>query len=230
MNRLLLIPLMLFLDCEDKKGEGNPPETNAIVGQIIDESGKGISGASVVIDYQLDVGEDLDCNPTENINISLPESSDVMIWSSDPCDVDTLAIIFHGTLSAGHHQFEWDMFSQGKLINEGYYKIFLTADDWNHELDIYHFNVDHSCHSKESITAMATTDDDGIFMLEQSCLPFDVQADVTTNFYPDGTGEIFTVLRDVKICVYTENIGVCSDSTTYVDIDLGAYTILTISD
>ena len=114
--------------------------------------------------------------------------------------------------------------------NKNNYKIFLRAGAFDAEINIYHFNVDHSCQSKESIIAMATTNDDGFFEIKQSCLPFDVQADVTNEWYPDGTGEIFTVLRDVKICAYTDNSSACSDSTTYVDIETGAYTILTISD
>ena len=214
----------------EHSGLGPPSEPNAIVGQIIDESGEGISGASVVIDYQLDVGEDSDCNPTVGIPIALPSESDVTIWYSDSCGVDTLGIIADGVYQAGYHTINWDMLSQGKLINENYYKIFLTANGWNGEIDIYHFNVDHSCQTIESIIAMATTNDDGFFVIEQSCLPFDVQADVTNEWYPDGTGEIFTVLRDVKICAYTDNNSACSDSTTYVDIESGAYTILTISD
>ena len=42
--------------------------------------------------------------------------------------------------------------------------------------------------------------------------------------------EIFTVLRDVKICAYTDNRSACTDFTTYVDNKSGAYTVLTISD
>ena len=221
-----LIILLLIVGCGIFEEDEN---SNAITGKVINQDGEPIQDASIVIDYNyIPENTETSCNPSIAVQLGMPQDGYLNLWIEDYCSLDTIKICSDGYASAGYHSCSIDTLKNGKQLYEGIYRARTITGGYNNAVELALLRLDHSCHTKESIAPLVSTNEIGEFIINQDCLPFNYQDEIVTPQNPDGTGELFTITRNIRICAYSDLGYNCSD-TLYVSANEGINTTITIT-
>ena len=206
-----LIILLLIVGCEETTA---PVNNNAITGKVINQDGEPIQDASIVIDYNyIPENTETSCNPSNAVTLGMPQSGYLNLWIENYCSLDTIKICLDGYADAGAYSCNIDTLNNGKQLYEGIYRARAITEYYNNAVELALLRLDHSCHTKESIAPLVSTNEIGEFIINQDCLPFDYQDEIISE---DGnnTGEIFTIIRNIRLCAYSDYGYNCSDTLT----------------
>lgn len=228
LTRILLVltALALFGACNDATPP-DPPQ-NDITGLVVDDLGQPVAGATVVLQLNTDpsIYESPD-KPQTQIEWELPEPCEMRVWISSYCDGDVLRLLMDGLLPAGVHMLTWDGTNEaGLVLPDGIYRYHLVTETG--ESTVAFPILHHGYGSFDAETALApqaTTDAQGRFRLDQTCLPFGFAFDSI-----DDSGEpisMITITRIVRVWAFSGDAYGTSHSVT-VDSDAGANVTVTM--
>jgi hypothetical protein len=196
---------------------------NDLRGQVVDSLGQPVAGATVVLQYAVDlpVGSTFD-KPRTTIQFGIPEQGPVTLWISSYCDGDTVRMLLAGELPPGQHEVLWDgQDDAGRTMPDGVYRYHLLTATGRNDQAIVLLYPGYQLPEAASFAPLAVTDANGRFALSQACLPFGFSFDAVNEI-----GEILgtaTVTRSVRVWAYDPRSGALAGSPeVVVDATTGA--------
>ena len=229
LSRILLViaALALIGACNDATPPDQPQ--NDITGLVVDTLGQPVAGASVVLQLATDPSVYWSPDkPQTQIEWSLPEPGEMTAWISSYCDGDVLRLLVDGMMAAGSGVVTWDGLDEaGLVLPDGVYRFHVVTDagETTSAFAILHHGY-LSLDADAVLAPQATTDAQGRFRLEQTCLPFGFAFE-----HVDGTGDpIFTITitRTVRVWAFSGDSYGTSTSVT-VAPDTGADVTVTLN-
>jgi len=229
LTRILLVIAMLVLigACNDATPPDQPQ--NDITGLVVDTLGQPVAGATVVLQLATDppMYESPD-KPQTWIEWSVPEPCEVTAWISSYCDGDVLRLLVDGMMPAGVHAVTWDGLNDaGLVVPDGIYRYHLVTDagESTGAFALLHYGY-LSLDAEAVLAPQATTDAQGRFRLDQTCLPFGFAFDAV-----DDSGDpisTITITRTVHVWAFSGDAHGTSASVT-VTPDTGADVTVTLN-
>ncbi len=215
LSLIIILPIIISACSEDTTGPGgdtglwNSEHSNIIEGRVLDQEGKGIPNAGIVINYHLEYDYDNNSgvnmiSPGENVVISIPSGTElsapddehIRIWIERYCTNEHIVTLLDTTLAEGPNPpVIWNgRNADGKNCRPGVYNSIIqtetssvTTRDTSQAFLSYDNFYDFT---PDDMEFNALTDSTGSFSLSGYCLPSGYS---DSAFWPErGT---FTITR-----------------------------------
>lgn len=250
LGMFVIVGLLAVVSCS-RSTKSNDQKSPLIRGRVLNESGKSVSNAAVMLCYNFETmdfsfvpKEDNHGIPVEyslrqnypnpfnsvtGIPFTLPEECHVELWIMDYCEKDTVRILVDEIQSAGLYIVTWDgKNEEGKLVVNGVYYYNIVCGDYSDKKAMILSFSYLGYSSLDSLEHHALTNKDGYFEISQDCLPFgfeSVKTDSTGN--PIGT---IVISREVDIWALHNSYSPACVESVFVDSLSGAYITIQLSD
>ncbi len=180
LSVLALVALLAITACDDDptEPEGETWPADSIRGRVVDQQGNGISGASILLCYDLPYPyRENGTKPPIVIGFTIPEPTLVHIWITEPCEGELVRTLMYEEREAGIHQIIWDGGTvDGLAATEGLYLVHLEADTLSLTTEIFLGLTTYGGYeTAENMEVFATTNQYGWFHFGQDCLDFGVE-------------------------------------------------------
>ena len=150
------------------------------------------------------------------ISYDLPEQVYIKMWVTDSCQEDTITTLVDGVFEPGSYSTVWDgKDTQSNDLPDGVYCIKMEANEYNQV--IYSFLSELGI---SIILSTANSDNNGVFLFDQSCLPFGVDATHMGESPNEYLGSL-TILRNVLVQATHSLYGTITKENVFVDPNLG---------
>jgi hypothetical protein len=156
-------------------------------------------------------------NGATSISYDLPEVVYIKIWVTDSCQEDTITTLVDGVFEPGSYSTVWDgKDTQGNDLPDGVYCIKMEANEYNEVIYTFLSELGISI-----ILSSTISNSDGEFLIDQSCLPFEVDATHMGESQSDYLGSL-TILRSVLVQATHSSYGTITKENVFVDPNSGA--------
>jgi hypothetical protein len=230
---ILIFFILLLTDCGDITNPNS--NNNSIRGLVTDASGKPVINAIIEISLKTNLITPLSNQsinilkpyqlPTITIRFQIPNESHVKLWITRINSDEILRNLIDQTLPPGYYAVTWDGKNQSeKRVVNGVYTFHLEFTGFHSRRDIF-LNGEYSNNDPISdLEYFAKTNNRGVFVIDQSNLPFGYRFLGT-----DDEGNligIFEVTRAVKVWALHKDYAIIFVDNVYVDEESGTDVIM----
>ncbi len=156
-------------------------------------------------------------NEATTIRYDLPEQVYIKMWVTDSCQEDTITTLVDGVFEPGSYSTVWDgKDTQGNDLPDGVYCIKMEANEYNEVIYTFLSELGISI-----ILSSTISNSDGEFLIDQRCLPFEVDATHMGESPNEYLGSL-TILRSVLVQATHSSYGTITKENVFVDPNSGA--------
>ena len=137
LTLLFLFPALLAVGgCADDSA--TPEADPSVRGLVVDSQGNPVSGAAILLSYDVSPNADKLNKAMLVIDFSLAKESHVRIWISEPCRERMVDLLADSDMAAGHHSIKWNgRDEEGLRQVSGLYIVNLEADSTTTTAEIF---------------------------------------------------------------------------------------------
>lgn len=218
------VVLLALSACSDSTGP-RPAAPVLITGTVVDAEGAPVAGAPVLLQHEYElIPASAGAKPQTAIRFVITEPDTAAIWITSPCTGDTVRVVeLQFPLMAGEYMMMWQgLDRENRRVGDGLYRLNVVGRLADVHADFVYARDDWAALADGApVAGLATTDDDGAFTIDTTCLPFGYEF--------GGTGESpvrSVISRRVRLWVVKpDNSLICSDWVT-VDAEDGAEVVI----
>jgi hypothetical protein len=199
-----------------------------ITGTVLDAEGAPVVGASIMLQHAYEtVPGSAAAKPQTGIEFTITEPDTADIWISSPCTGDTVRVVERQyPLGAGNYTMFWRGLDRAdRRVGDGLFRLNLVGRHADLRVDFLFARDDWAALADgQPVAALATTDDDGAFAIDTTCLPFGYEFGAHDEYGAPASRS--TVSRSVRLWAVIPGQGVTGSDWVTVDAEDGAKVVI----
>lgn len=219
--------LLALAACSDST-KPRPDEPVLITGTLVDAEGAPIAGASILLQHAHEpVPDSTGAKRLTGVRFAITEPDTADIWVTSPCTGDTVRVVeLRYALAAGQYMLVWrGLDRENRRVGDGVFRLNVVGLHADVHVDFVYAREDWDMLADGApVAALATTDGDGAFAIDTTCLPFGFQFGDYDGWDPEA--RLNTITRSVRLWAVTPDHALITSDWVTVDAEDGADVVI----